>query len=187
MVPQSHDEKEAGSSREWKWYNKALKGPGVECEKCKIVVAQAKIVNHRLFCFYCEVCRRFKTNKAQHAKYCRPLSPSKNVGQECPYCQGYRYPDLLRHVKKYHRLPNELTTPFRKNTRILNAKDAEEKETFRKKIIASKKQVNFKVNINNRAVTTLARFAKLLSFALAGGFLNMLPTLYIVCQRIFIR
>ena len=106
--------------------------------------------SHRLQCFWCDKCNKFRTNKTTHK--CARQDPSKTPRPRvaCPICMKSldRYA-LLEHIKRKH--PENDVEMYRAHAKP--GKTPEEKARNRQEHLAKIKQVKRDVHILKRKVS----------------------------------
>ena len=95
-------------------YREDEQGTGKVCTTCKAMVPLRTYAGHFRFCYKCEKCLQFKTNRSQHDPICKGVKNAVD-GVPCPYCNGLLVADMLRHVQQKHNFNHEQSYIFRKN------------------------------------------------------------------------
>ena len=95
-------------------YREEEQGTGKVCPTCKAMVPLRTYPGHFRFCYKCDKCLQYKTNRSQHDPICKGVKNAVD-GVPCPYCNGLLVADMLRHVQQKHNFNHEQSYIFRKN------------------------------------------------------------------------
>ena len=120
-------------------YRESEEGVGKQCPTCKATVPLRRYAGHKRFCYKCLKCIMFKTNKRQHDPLCKGV-PNVESGTPCPYCNGRRVSNLLRHLEQYHNFAKSELAVFRKN-KVERGTPKEKKRRVRLNATKSKKKL----------------------------------------------
>ena len=119
-------------------YRKEEQGTGTVCPTCKCMVPVRTYPGHVRFCYKCQKCNQYKTNKSQHDPICKGIQNAKD-GVPCPYCDGRLVSDMLRHARQKHNFTKDEAYIFRKNKSERGTSKEEQRKAKHSSNMARKK------------------------------------------------